>query len=141
MEVVNDLENEKEQESNFEKLNSIYGANSKVTVNGDTFRIELDSRREQIPFETLREMMPDSIYQVLSSMDQEAIQRRCVIDEALMRAAFHNDNFDEVETSQSMMDKLDGYETKQMERGDEEVVKRKRTCGVEEEGVCRDCQI
>lgn len=141
MEVVDGMGNEKEAESNFEKLNSIYGANSKVTVKGDTFRIELDSRREQISFDSLREMMPDSIYQILSTMDQEAIQRRCVIDEALMRAAFHNENFDEVENSQSMMAKLDGYETKQMERGEEEIVKRKRTCGVEEEGVCRDCQI
>ena len=82
------------QDNNFEQLNSIYGSPSKLTVKGDTFRMELDSRKEEISFESLRQMMPDSIYNVLAHMDDQAIRQRCVLDEALMRAAFHNDQID-----------------------------------------------
>lgn len=127
----------KSQTTKFDEINSLYGGNAKLTKltqNGDGFRMELDSRKEEIPFSVLEEIMPVGIYQTLVKMDTATIQSRCTLDESIARRNFQSDTAEE-----PINLNLDGYEHKEMEKEDLGVVKRKRLG--EEDSVCKDCEI
>lgn len=101
-----ELQQDQEVENTFQ---SVIG-DKKISEDGESYRMVIEEQKEMLSYESLRQHLPESIFNSLCTLPLEKLHSPCAIDEFSMRMAFQNSGAVPPLTSEQMQTNLDEYD-------------------------------